>query len=196
MIPLGADTNLFYKNDKSGLQIRNKYSIKKDDFVIIYTGKIIQRKGVHIILEAFNKVETKKSIVLISVGDGDKKYCESIEELARRYKIRYIRIEGVSNQELPMYYSASNLAVWPLEATIGTIEAMACSLPIICNKSLVERYENGNGFGVNPGDIDELAGRLEFFINNQSETKKMGELSKKVVTEKLSWKVIAKKFLE
>ena len=30
----------------------------------------------------------------------------------------------------------------------------------------------------------------------KSETKKMGELSKKVVDEKLSWKVIAKKFLE
>lgn len=196
MIPLGADTDLFYKNDKSGLEIRNKYSIKNTDFVIIYTGKIIQRKGVHIILEAMNKVTTRCSMILISVGDGDKKYCESIEGLARRYKIRYIRVEGVSNQELPRYYSASDLAVWPMEATIGTIEAMACSLPIICNKSLVERYEHGNGFGVNPGDINELAERLEYFINNQSQTKKMGELSKKAVTEKLSWKVVAKKFLE
>lgn len=196
MIPLGADTDLFYKNDKSGLEVRNEYSIKKDDFVIIYTGKIIQRKGVHLILEAMNKVKTKKAAVLISVGYGDEKYCKAIEELASRYKKRYVSIGGVSNNELSKYYSASDLAVWPMEATIGTIEAMACSLPIICNKALIERYEHGNGFGVNPGEIDELTLRLEFFINNQTAAKKMGELSKKVVTEKLSWKVIAKKFLE
>ena len=73
---------------------------------------------------------------------------------------------------------------------------MACSLPIICNKDLNERYEKGNGFGISPGNIDELTEKLNFFIKNRIKTKEMGELSKKVVDKNLNWHIIAEKFLE
>ena len=136
------------------------------------------------------------TIIYMVVGNGDKKYGDYIEDLGDKYKIKVIKVDGVSNKNLPAYYSASDLAVWPVEATIGTIEAMACSLPIICNKDLNERYEKGNGFGVNPGNIEELAEKLDFFIQNSLKTAQMGDLSKRVVIENLSWRIIAEKFLE
>ena len=196
MIPLGADIELFYKDDKKREAIRKKYNIKPGNFVIIYTGKVIKKKGVHLIFEALNRINKKNNIICMIVGNGDKEYSDSIEILADKYKIKLIKIDGVSNKELPAFYSASDLAVWPVEATIGTIEAMACSLPIICNKDLNERYENGNGFGVNPGNIEELAEKINFFIQNPSKTEKMGESSKKVVLDNLSWRIIAEKFLK
>ncbi len=196
MIPLGADVDLFFRDDKKRSLIRDKFSINKDDFLIIYTGKIIRRKGVHLILEALNNNEKNKNVVIMAVGNGDHDYCVLIKELADKYNLRYIKIDGVSNKELPSYYSASDLGVWPVEATIGTIEAMACSLPIICNKDLVERYEAGNGFGITAGNVKELSEKLDFFIKNPLKTRQMGHLSKKVVDNKLSWRVIAKKVLE
>jgi glycosyltransferase involved in cell wall biosynthesis len=196
MIPLGADIDLFCKDDKKRVMIRNKYKIDKDDFVIIYTGKVIKKKGVHLILEALNKIDKKKGIKCLIVGNGDNEYIDYIDSLGNKYNIKVIKIDGVPNRDLPAYYLASDIAVWPIEATIGTIEAMACALPIICNKDLNERYENGNGFGVNPWNIEELAEKIDFFIKNDLETIKMGNLSRKIVVENLSWNVIAKKFLE
>lgn len=196
MIPLGADIDLFYRDEKKRKEIRDKYDIKSDDFVIIYTGKVIRKKGVHLILDALNKIEKKSNIICLIIGNGDKEYLDYIENLAIKYRIRIIKVNSMPNKELPAFYSASDLAVWPVEATIGTIEAMACSLPIICNKELTERYEKGNGFGVTAGDIKELIEKMDFFVQNRMNAEKMGELSRKIVKETLSWRIIAEKFLK
>jgi len=196
MIPLGADTDIFKFDRQKRLDIRKKLLIKEDDFVVIFTGKIIKNKGVHIILEAIKKVKAKKKIVLIALGNGNDDYCDYLKQLSGSiHNCMFVRINAVENNMMPGYYSAGDIAVWPNEATIGTIEAMACSLPVVCHKSLKERYEAGNGFGVNKDDPGELAEILQFCIDNLKEVKKMGLLSKKTVEERFSWKVIAKKFI-
>jgi glycosyltransferase involved in cell wall biosynthesis len=196
MIPLGSDVDVFKKDKQKGNEIRKKYSVSDKDFVIIFTGKILEKKGVHLIIEAISKIKKINNITFIAVGDGNVDYCNRLKTMAQNENLRFIKIDAVPNKDLVDYYSAADLAVWPVEATIGTIDAMACGLPIICAKFLKERYEAGNGFGVKEWDLDELTEKIQYFIDNPDKTKTMAELSKKVVDERFSWKVIAKKFLE
>ena len=196
MIPLGADTDIFKPDEKKGKEIRKKYNINEKDFVIIYTGKMLEVKGVHLIIEAISEIKNKKNISILAVGDGNEVYIEKLEYLSSEKKVRFIKIDAVPNKELPAFYSASDIGCWPSQATIGTIEAIACGLPIICVKFLKERYETGNGFGVTEGDVAELKNYINFFLENPEKTKEMSKLSLKAAKERFSWKAIAEEFIK
>jgi glycosyltransferase involved in cell wall biosynthesis len=196
MLPLGADSEIFYKDEDKGRALREKYKIASDDFVIIYTGKFLEKKGVSLIIDAAAELKGKEKILFLAVGDGSADYCGKLKELAEEKKVRYLKVDAVANKELPAFYSAASIGVWPVEATIGTIEAIACGLPIICNRFLRERYEAGNGFGVKEWDTAELREKIKYFFENPAETKRMSLLSLKAAEERFSWKAIAEKFLE
>ena len=196
MIPLGADTDIFFKDNKKGLEIRKKYGIKKNDFVIIYTGKMLEAKGVKLIIEAAAEIKNNKNIVIMAVGDGNIEYIEKMKKFSLEKKVNFIKIDAVPNKALPAFYSAASIGCWPVQATIGTIEAIACGLPIICVMFLNERYEAGNGFGIKEWDLKGLKEKINFFIKNPAMTKKMSMLSLKAAKERFSWSAIAEKFLE
>ena len=61
------------------------------------------------------------------------------------------------------------------------IEAMACGLPIICtyNSGLSDLVEDGvNGFVVKEGDLEDLKNKMQWFIDNPSAIKTMGEAAR------------------
>jgi glycosyltransferase involved in cell wall biosynthesis len=56
--------------------------------------------------------------------------------------------------------------------------------------------EGWNGFLVEPGDIKELADKIQYLLENEEERKKMGKNSKKLAEEEFSWEKTAKRYLE
>jgi glycosyltransferase involved in cell wall biosynthesis len=112
---------------------RNQIGLKSDDFVVLFLGRMIEKKGVLILLEAAKK--TKKNIKFLFAGDGP--LAEEIIEVSKsNKKIKYLgRIE---EREKAIVYNSADLFVAPVlyEEGFATVylEALACGTPIVTSK--------------------------------------------------------------
>lgn len=124
---------------------------------LIFVGRLIEDKGVQIILQAMSLYEKEAEVHLTIVGDGI--YKQKLEELVRDLNLEH-KVEFLGNRnDVPEVLAKADvfLHVPLLEEGFGitVIEAMACGLICICSKSgaLPEIINDGyNGFLVNKGD--------------------------------------------
>jgi glycosyltransferase involved in cell wall biosynthesis len=158
-------------------------------------------KGPHNILLALDNLKDKLkfSVTVLFVGNIDKDYEKTFLEQKVKFnsnKMKAIQISAVSNSELVSVYSATDIAIWPRQASLSMIEAMSCSVPIICCDFLTERYKNNNGISIKEDNIDQLAKAIETLVNYPEKRKEMGKNGRQLVEKELSWHSVAGKFLE
>lgn len=128
-----------YKTEKN--KIREKYNIKRDDVVFIYTGRIMEEKGVLELVKAFNKLEEEyENIKLIIVGNLGKKKNIYIKNLEKNIITQKIIVTGfVAPNDIPMYLKDSDIVVipskWEEPFGVVALEAMAMRKAIIATKS-------------------------------------------------------------
>lgn len=77
-------------------------------------------------------------------------------------------------------------------------EAISTSLPVILsrNSSTDHLVSNNNGFIFDKGDVSDLKGYILKLTENENLRKEMGAKGRELVEKKLSWDIIARKFLE
>jgi len=199
-ISLGADDVLFRFNNISRQEIRNHLGINESDVIFIYAGKIIPIKGPHILVDAAIKLMGKyNTLKVFIVGNGPQTYIKKMKQdiKADKLEAKFIWHDAVTNKELYKFYSASDVAVWPREASLSMMEAMACNLPIIISNDseVQERVEYNNGLTYNKNNPSDLAQQMKELLNPKLR-KKMGNNGRKLVEEKFNWRVISKQFLE
>lgn len=200
LIDQGTDLNKFRFDEKWRIKLRENLQLKKNDFLIIYTGKVIPSKGVDILCAAFNLLGKKrKELYLLIVGNGEDEYLKKcISKIDGNILDRVKFVDFQPEDELFKYYSASDLAVWPLQETLSMNDAMACQLPFIANNTLgaKTRISGDNALLYKKGDIKDLAEKIEYIYNNPKLAKKMGRNGRKLAREKLSWEKIALEYIK
>ena len=74
---------------------------------------------------------------------------------------------------------------------------MACGLPLIMSKDskVTELVDCNNGLTYQEDDASDLALQMEKLLNPQLR-KEMGRNSRKLVEDRLSWRIIAEQFIE
>lgn len=135
IVPTGIEVERFYHEnmDESRLtDIRKQYGIKKDDFVILYVGRIGKEKSIDVLIDSHGYFE--KNVKLLIVGDGPD--MELFKKMAKKSKNseNIIFVGKVPWEEVPMYYNVATVfATASRSETQGltVIEAMAASLPVI-----------------------------------------------------------------
>ncbi len=151
---------------------REKMGIKEDDVVVLFVGKLIEKKNPLDALIAYAQIQNKNKALII-VGEGELR--TAIEQYVKEYKVPNVHCTGFKNQtELPLYYACADIFVLPSGSgeTWGLVvnEAMCAKLPIIvsdlvgCGADLVNHGENG--FIVGTHNKKELTERLEDLIND------------------------------
>ena len=124
--------------------IREKLGFEKDDFIVIYCGRIIREKGVKELVQAVNLIENKK-IKLLIVGsinfalECTDEYLRSIESFVKKSDNK-IKFTGyVANEEVFKYYQTADIqvipSIWEEAAGLVSIEGMLSGLPLIVTKS-------------------------------------------------------------
>ena len=196
MIPLGADIRKFHCNMNLRELQRSKLNIEKDTIVILFTGKIIEGKKPHLITEALNLIKSDEKIHVLFVGNFSSGYRDKFTREVARSVHPYTIHPHVGTDELVAMYCASDMAVYPVQATISTVEASACALPIICTDEIPERYRGGNGIGIESGNIEQLKSALEVLLTDRKRRVEMGKLGRKYVEQELSWSIISQRFLD
>ncbi len=200
IIPLGAKKTLFQFDSKSRKLLRKYLNLSNDDVVVVYSGKLIPSKEIDILIKAIKPIiKQNQKVKLMIIGKGEECYEEYLHNLVSQLKIsnNVIFHPLVHRTDLPNFYSAGDIAVWPGTPSISIIEAASNSLPLIIQKNPVSIYkvEYGNGFVYKKGDVDELSGYLEILINDAKLRQEMGKRSRLLVEKKLNWDNIAQLYL-
>lgn len=197
VIELGVDTNLFKFDAAARQELRAAWHCSEDQFLVIYTGKVVPQKGVHWLIEALARCA--KHIRVVVLGNAQPDYAETIAATAERLGVsnRLTFHPGVPQDELPRFYSACDAACWPRGVSIATLEAAACMLPlVIANGTVDERIAAGNGFAYPEGDVGALAYCLQQLADDPRAARDRGRVGAALARSQHSWAAINRQFLE
>ena len=139
IVPTGIEIDRFYKENvdsKKVNKIKKDLSLLKDDFAIVFVGRISKEKNIVFLLESQKEIVKKyENIKLIIIGDGPD--IEEYKDLVKKYKLtdNVIFTGKVPWDEVPCYYQLADVfATASTSETQGltVIEAMAGGVAPLC----------------------------------------------------------------
>jgi 1,2-diacylglycerol 3-alpha-glucosyltransferase len=166
VIPTGSDVGRFNPSN-DGTAVREKLGLKGKK-VLIYVGRISFEKNIGEIVEVMPLLD---DTILMLVGKGPAEEMLRTKAEALGVGDRVIFPGFVSDEELPIYYAASDAAISASRFEtqgLSIIEAMATGLPVVCVNerafsSFVEDGKNGFLFE------DNMLEAIEKALNASSE---------------------------
>ncbi|MEO0594514.1 MAG: glycosyltransferase family 4 protein [Chloroflexota bacterium] len=167
-------------------------------FTIGYIGRLVEEKGVHLLLEACTQLTGDWQLRIVGSGPLD----EDLQALAREFGIaeRITWIDWVASTEMPAQYNAIDTLVlpsltrpnWKEQFGRVLVEAMSSGIPAIGSDSGAIPGVIGEGGLVFPeGDIDTLAKHLSDLQNKADLRELLGTAGRKRVIEHFTHKRIA-----
>lgn len=169
-------------------KIQTKQSLKIKGPVVMFYGQLIRRKGVDLLIQAFDIVGEKfKNITLLIVGDGIEE--KSLKSLASRVRHgRIIFIPNPGDRMVCKYYAISDLFVLPSREEVWGLvvnEAMSAGLPVVVSeisgsaKDLV--VDDFNGYKFETNSIFDLAEKIEMLLSDETKAVKFGKNSLELI---------------
>jgi glycosyltransferase involved in cell wall biosynthesis len=158
--------------------------------VFLYVGRLVEGKGVDLLLEGFDQLTQKRRDVgLLIVGDGTDR--KALESLAKQHRTDPVIFVGrVDYEMLPLYYAASDVLVFPSSIDAWGLvinEAMACALPVIAAKycggtiDLVRDFQNG--IVLKELTVGELYHAMDYLAANPAIREEMGRKSREIISD-------------
>jgi glycosyltransferase involved in cell wall biosynthesis len=128
---LGTNTDLYYPWPQAEKDtLRKGLGFTENDIVCIYTGRFTPEKNPLIVAEAIEELAIAgKPFKGIFVGEGIQR--EAISE-----KKNCLVFDFIPYPELPKYYQAADIAVWPAEESTSQIDAVASGLNLILTDNI------------------------------------------------------------
>ncbi|MFQ9299102.1 MAG: glycosyltransferase family 4 protein [Clostridia bacterium] len=157
--------------------IRKLYKIPEEKKIILYFGRIIEQKGLDILIKAFSKLENNSNYYLLIVGDGAfKDYCE---QLAKTKGLQNITFTGAINPaDRKNFFEQCDIFVFPGTFRDGCVdvwgltinEAIQFGKVVISTDAVGSAYDlirDGiNGYRIKPENIEDLVWALKKVQNN------------------------------
>jgi len=196
LIPNGADTEIFYPDKGVRSQKRKELNLNENDVVILYTGMISKNKGLDKIIKASKDFAEELHLKYVFVGGIEKKFHKNFIELIKGLEDLVILSHAAFNKDLPAYYQMADIACWPMESSLSAVDAMASGLPIIICDKLSERLKNGNGIGIEEGNVQQLKDALYKLASDRALRTAMGNRSLELVKKELNWTCISQRFID
>jgi len=206
---LGArvDTNRFHPDIEG--ELRERFDLGSEDKVIVHLGRLVQRKGVHRLIEAIDEIAQRidRRVVLLVGGTGPQESRLQIE--AARRNTTVIMAGRISDEDSPSFYSLGDVFVlpvadryWGLDTEglgVVLLEAQACGVPCITGRSggTVEAVRHGTtGFLIDATDRTELVEKVDYLLQNDEEARRMGAAGRDFVVKTHSHDLSPKPLLD
>lgn len=135
LIMNGFDKRIFYPQKVDKKKLLKKYNIKiSPDYIVSFSGKLAQFKGVDVLLKAARIYEKKLgSVVTFIIGNGDQ--YQNLIRLKESLNLKDVYFIGHQSQEnLSKILNIADVSVVPSrEEAFGlvAIEALACATPVV-----------------------------------------------------------------
>ena len=199
VIPYGLDTEIYKPSNK--ILAREKLSLPVDKKLILFGGinaSSDSRKGFQHLEPALKKLAEEKfagTAELVIFGSS-----EPVKRPDFALKANYM---GTINEDsnLAMLYSAADVFVAPsvqdnLPNTV--MESISCSTPVVAfdmggMPDMVEHKKNG--YLAKPFDTNDLAGGIEWILEDSERNKKLGEAAREKALREYSLEIQANRYL-
>lgn len=175
---------------------KKKQSIDKEN-VFVACGRFVEKKAPLKTIKAFDIVLKKCSTAkLIMIGDGEL-LNDAIDFVSQLNISQSVEFKGVMTQlQIADVFSGSSVFVQhsittdqnDSEGTPLTImEAMCSGLPVVSTRhaginDLI--IDNETGYLVDEGDVDSMAERMLFLVENKPKAKELGEYGSEIINRK------------
>jgi len=194
---------------KTVKEIRERYGVEEDGFMILFIGRLVPVKGVDKLVQSMAYVKSKFPKARLSViGLGDLE--EHLKNLVHQFSLEKevdLRYEFISEKERLEHYAACDVAVFPsLYEPFGIValEAMSMEKPVVVGargtsgfrEIVVPNGEKQCGYHVNPYDPADIAWGINSSLADRDGMKRLGKNGRKRVLENFTWNVIATKTLQ
>jgi glycosyltransferase involved in cell wall biosynthesis len=169
---------------------------------LLFTGRLIQRKGVEYLLRALPQILEHHEVDLIITGNGDQR--EFLERETTRLKIteRVSFLGFVSTERLNEEYARCDIWINPSVVDdrgdteglgVGSIEAYAHSKPVVASAvgGIPDTVDHGTtGWLVPEKDPTAIAERVIDLLNNPEKSAQFGQAGLAFAQSKFNWHTI------
>ncbi|MBU2524167.1 glycosyltransferase family 4 protein [Patescibacteria group bacterium] len=186
-----------FQNDQNKTELREQLSIKKDEIVVGFIGRLTEQKGIEYLIEAALVISKQNpNVKFIIVGDGILR--DALENQAHKLGLINIFFTGFQ-RNVPQHLQLFDIFVLPSlfeGLPVSVLEAFASGTAVVATKvsGTPEVVHDGiNGFLVEPKNAKQLAEKLQILINDPILRKKFGENGKNLVKSQFSAELMVKK---
>jgi glycosyltransferase involved in cell wall biosynthesis len=196
MIPNGVNAEIYAKNKENLAQFRNKYALPEEK-IVLFVGRLVYEKGVHVLVNAAPKVLEKTNAKFIIVGNGYMK--DQLSTLANGMRLAHkIMFTGFLDDEtLRKLQRCADVSVVPsLFEPFGIValEAMAARSPVVVSDTggLSEIVNHDiDGVKVYTGNPDSLAWGINRVLTDEAYANTIRTNAYRKIQEKYNWEKIA-----
>ena len=147
----------------AGLAWRHAHGIPVDDFVVLFVGRLLEKKRPLDAVRAVARLSVPATLVLAGAGPARD---EAVQE-GKTLGVRIVAPGFVNQQELAVLYGGADVLLLPsMRETWGLVvnEALASGLPCVVSESVaagIDLIQDGvNGWRVPVGDVGAIARAL------------------------------------
>jgi glycosyltransferase involved in cell wall biosynthesis len=183
MVEGGFDPKKFHHLPTFANPLSN-LSVQRDPAQILYSGRLEEDKGVHVLLEALQVLKSKSGIdvKLKLAGNGEVRYVNSLKEYAAKHQLNKVEFLGNLNKALlNTLYEQSSFSVipslWYDNLPNSALESFAAGTPLIASRhgSFLELIRDGvDGLLFERANAEDLASKIEILLRNEDLARKMG----------------------
>jgi len=197
MVPNGVNPNVYEGIEKEDLKgFRAKFALPEEK-IVLYVGRLVYEKGIHILINAVPKVLEKVNAKFIIVGSGYMK--EQLSNIVRSMKLEHkVLFLGFLDEEtLLRLQKCADVSVVPsLFEPFGIValEAMAAKSPVAVSDTggLSEIVDHDlTGVKVYPNNPDSLAWGITKILLDENYRRYIRENAYRKIKEKYDWEKIA-----
>jgi len=174
---------------------------EKNEFILVCPRRLVEKNGVHFLIEAMPKIRAKNKVRLIIAGDGPLR--ERIETRIKQLGLEeeVLLLGTIPNEDMPGVLSSADLIIIPslMEATsIAALESMATGKAIAASEvgGLPEIIDESVGILMEPGNPDDIAKKINKSLREPNSLKKKGRRARERAVKNWSAKKLAKYHLK
>jgi len=191
-VPYGSEVKITSQSDT----VFKTIGVKPGDYYL-FVGRFIPDKGVHLLVEAFQKVKTDKKLVLIGGSPTPTNYEKKVMDTSDERIIFPGYIYGDDTNILiknAFVYVQPSL-IEGLSPVILTV--MGLGTPLICSDIVENKFITGeNATHFIKGNADDLAEKITYTFNNQAQIRILAEKGQKDILERFNWDTITDQYIK
>lgn len=176
--------------------ILDKLGLKKGEY-FLFVGRFIPDKGLHLLKEAFEKLDTDKKLVMIGGSPNPSEYESKIKTTSDSRIIcpGYVYGDDTNILMKNAYAYCQPSLIEGLSPVILTV--MGLGTPLICSDIRENTYiTKENAITFSSGDAKSLHDALQYSLNHPEHIKKNAEDGKKDIKERFNWETITDDYIK
>ncbi len=188
VIPNGIPVDEYAPNPEKRAQFRAAHGVGHDAIVIVHVGRFVALKNHALLLRAFAQLQSKQSLHLWLVGDGELR--PAMEQLTQELGLaERVRFWGL-REDVADILNAADIFALPSQHEgnpMALMEAMAAGLPVVASRvgGIPELIaESETGILVEPNAEQSLIQALQSLTANAALRLQMGQAARQRASER------------